>query len=312
MTDTPGTPAREARRRDVIGTGSRPRNPIPMRASLLLEGAIANVRRWAPPTLFVATGTGLAIAFGVFLANGDYFRAESISVEGTRRAKPARLVEMIRSAAEPGHDLTLWVSDSAIREAIKSEPSIARVSIRRQWPNSLSVEVVEHGCAGILAHTNGTYLVSPEGVLYDLAGATDLASYSGPLLTGFEDEVAALGRTLPRESWTRVRGAGEQIRKANPELGSRISEIHWDSAQGITLVLDDGLRAITGHRPLAETGPVLEAFLAEQQGSALPVATVDLRADDHLAWKPVKAPPPPKKKKSTAVLAANDHAQRLP
>ena len=312
MTDTQGTPAREPRRRDVIGTGSRPRNPIPMRASLLLEVAIANVRRWGPPALFAATGTGLALAFGAFLANGEYFRADSITVEGTRRAKPARIAEMIRSASGQDHDLTLWVSDAAIREAIKSEPAIARVTIRRQWPNSLSVEVVEHGCAGILAHNNGTFLVSPEGVLYDAASATDMASFSGPIVTGFEDEAAALGRTLPRESWMRVRSAGEQIRMASPDLNGRVSELHWDSSQGITIVLDDGLRAITGHRPLSETGPVLEAFLAEQRGSALPVATVDLRAEDHLAWKPVKAPPPAKKKKSTAVLAANDHAQRLP
>ncbi len=312
MNDTPEVTPRAPRRRDVIGTGSRHRNPIPMRASLLLEGAIGNVRRLAPPLLAVGLGLGLAGAFAGFLANADYFRAETITIVGTGRAKPDRLAAAIRALAPAGEELTLWVPDREIRRALESEPAVARVSIRRQWPSAIEVAVVEHRCAGILAHHNGSFLVSPEGRLYDVASPADLAAFSGPLVTGFDGETAGLGHMLPAEGWSAVRGAGEQVRRANPRLASRLSEIHWDPDEGLTLVLEDGLRALAGRRPLSEAGPVLEAFLDGQRGNPLPIATVDLRADDHLAWRPVVPPPPAKARKGAAVLAANDNPRRLP
>lgn len=295
MSEVSTLPPRPPRKRDVIGTGIPHRSPVPVRLSSWFEGAARNFRVWLPPTLLCTGLLGFAGFFAAFLANDDYFKAEHISIVGRKRAPESELLARVESAAGED-DLTLWTSDKHILDAVLGQPQVAKASVVRDWPNGITVTVREHEAAGIVTHASGAFLVSPEGILFDRATPVDLANWSGPLATGFGADQPGIGKKLNEEGWRTVGKSMEAIRAANPELHARLSELNWEPNEGLTLVFDDGMRALAGWRPISEVGPELEAFIAAERTSALPVARVDLRTGDHLAWRPVRLPPPSKSK----------------
>ena len=160
-----------------------------------------------------------------------------------------------------------------IQLALEALPWISRASVRKQWPDSIKVFVVEHQPAAIW---NQQYLVNTDGEVFEAPAEQvtekHLAGLSGP--DGSSHEVL----TALREMQPRLQLAGFDI--ARLALNERRAWRVW---------LKNGIRLELGREARMER---LERFIGiypelEQQGKA--IEYVDLRYDTGAAvgWKVV-------------------------
>lgn len=160
-----------------------------------------------------------------------------------------------------------------IQLALEALPWVARASVRKQWPDSIKVFLVEHQPAAIW---NQQYLVNTEGAVFRAPAeqVTDLslAELAGP--DGSSQEVL----TALHEMQPRLQLAGFEI--ATLALNERRAWRIW---------LTNGVRLELGREARMER---LERFIGlypelEQQGKA--IEYVDLRYDIGAAvgWKVV-------------------------
>lgn len=278
-----------------IGIGTQHRQPIPRRWSDLLDRGL-RVRQIIFSHWVAITASVIFLGlFGRFLLQSEYFTVDDIEVSGTVRLQ----ARDVRAALEADDRVlsSLGTSDAEIIDVVSALPQVRQVSVTREWPSRIAIDIQEFRTTAILAHSTGTFLIADDGTIFDHANGEDFFTSKEPLITGFEDFAPAIGKKIPNEQWKRIHASNLQMRDANPTLYAKLSEWHWGDREGLTLVFDDGLRVIAGFRPLEETGPTLEAFLRANRSSVLPIALVDLRSPEHITWRTVKPPSPSKKSK---------------
>lgn len=82
---------------------------------------------------------------------------DRVDIAGTYRTTPDEVVEAAGIA--PGDPL-VWLDPGAAEEAIARLPWIAEVTVRRRWPGTVEVEVIEREPAAAVATPDGTWLVA--------------------------------------------------------------------------------------------------------------------------------------------------------
>lgn len=172
----------------------------------------------------------------------------------------------IRAAVAPHASTGFFAVDmEAARAAVQGLPWVAVAHIRRQWPDALAVNVVEHRP---LVRWNEDGLISDAGELFQVAGTRGmqgLPRLSGP--QGRRNEVL--------EAWQRLRGIGARA-------GLDIVEIALDPRGAWTLRLESGLEVILGREFIDDR---MERFVAvfdaldRREG----IVRVDLRYTNGLA-----------------------------
>lgn len=275
--------------RERLAVKRRNRVPIPRRTSDRIRWVLAWLCEFPyaiPAGLFAIL---FLFGFARFLYRSDYFVARQTTVEGTERLSAERVRATIAARYPEGVPL-LKLDAESLRKELEAHPEVQHASIRRSFPDELRVSIRERAPEILLLAPAGMFLVAGDGVVSGPATIDDFRRAEGPVLTGFPTIAVAPGTRLPREAWRAIWTARETLAVAHSELAPRVSEIHWEEAEGLSLIFDSGLRAVFGRRSLAETGAVLEAFLTEDRSRWHAIESIDLRTPQHFTWMPRAKP----------------------
>lgn len=263
--------ARGPNRRRVDRVPGERRRTLARAAALLL------------PPLGAAAALALAAGIAWRGLQGELLRIRDIRFDGLARATAEELLEI--SPAQRGDHLLLC--DTALVEAaLRRHPWIASVEVRRRFPRTLEVKVVERRAAAIV-ELGGLYLVDANGEVFKRAVPGD--GLDLPVITG-----------IGRDAWVDRREEVEPLLTAALALLDRwaehgldrrapVSEIHIDADYGTTVWAgDEGLEVRLGHGDLPDKLQRLERVLSavDAEGQRAEVLHLDNRR--HPEWVAVR------------------------
>ncbi len=163
----------------------------------------------------------------------------------------------------------LWLDLDAIREPLESLPWVHRVVVRRQWPDSIEVRVIEQRA---IAHWGDGAYLNHAGEVFSPARAEAIAGL--PRLSG------------PAGSQATVMQQYKRVQERLSPLGMRVAVLTMDSRGGLRAELEGGGVLLLGREALDERLDRLAAIHRAQPGSR-EFARVDLRYSHGaaIAWR---------------------------
>jgi cell division protein FtsQ len=213
--------------------------------------------RWAG-VLFVLAGLVIA---AVLVRRSDLLRVAHVEVSGERRLAEAK-VRAVAGVVE-GHEMAT-VDLDAVRRRLEALPEVRRAEVRRDWPRTIRIRLVERRPVAAVAEGTGYALVDSDGVR-----VTTVAAVPKGL---------ALVRLGPRAAPELV-GAALQVMAALPGgLGERVALVHVASPDGIELRTTDGDTIVWGSAEESERKAAVLAVLLRRPGSRYDVSAPDAPA----------------------------------
>jgi cell division protein FtsQ len=165
----------------------------------------------------------------------------------------------------------------AAEARLLQQPIVKEAHVSRDWPNGVTVEIVERTPWGVWQVGSDRYVIDEEGVVLNLPApeGTPLIVQTDASLTPGEGQRVDIGA---------VRVASRLVETAQQTLGRPVVGLEFSQARGLTAVLDGGLRVTFGDAQgydfkLASLFAVLQR--ASDEGRAL--TSVDLRFGDRVA-----------------------------
>lgn len=171
---------------------------------------------------------------------GRYFAYHSprlalreIRITGTRHLAQATILS--RAAVALGTNL-LHVDSDAIAARLTSEPWLKQVRVRRELPNILHIELIEHEPAALVS-LESIYLCDSDGVVFKRAHPSEYGELA--VITGIGRAGYVLEPTYAR---AQIRTALVALGRYQHEPGRPpIGEIHIDRFVGLTLYTRAGM-----------------------------------------------------------------------
>jgi cell division septal protein FtsQ len=245
---------------------------------------------------FFCIAAALLIAIG-FALSSNALRIEQVNVVGTHNVA---LTAAIQRMGMQGQNIFL-LDVEALTERIAASPLVASASLDKQWPNQLTVTVVERKPVLLWQTAKGTYGVDGQGMV--IAAASELTG-TDHLNTVIDTSNRLLGQQGKVGS---LMHAGSHVRQADisfamkvftnlPQvIGSPAFQLHYDdtiytgnatnfaSYGGGSYVVESSAGWIAYLGGASDTNPLenrlieLQQILAIAQQQHLSLATVDLR-----------------------------------
>lgn len=161
-----------------------------------------------------------------FVIVSPYFQMKETLVRGTERLQSDAVVEL--TGLKPSQNI-LMTNLGAVARKVKANPWVKDVSVRRDFPDRLVIEVTERKPVALVERGDGLYFIERDGTAFEKIATgekTDL-----PVLTGFYRKGAENREMILKSlelldfmaSYTEV-----------PEI-RHISEIHGDDLFGLSL-----------------------------------------------------------------------------
>ena len=237
--------------------------------SAVMNVLAAAVNRWSVTGLLMVALLGGAWWSGWGEARHWPIRWLEVSGE-VERVATAQIRAAVADQARRGF---FAVDVDAARAAVEALPWVKRASVARQWPDALSILVIEQRA---VARFNGDALVNPDGELFHVAGT---ASMQGLVdLTGPEDRHARV-----------VQGWRSISRLLRPE-GLSLSRVDVDARGSWRVVLGDGVELLLGRDEIEQR---VQRYLSVRQALAQRGAPsrIDLRYPNGLSVTPERTTP---------------------
>jgi cell division protein FtsQ len=215
---------------------------------------------------------GSVILSGIYIFNhfelSRYFPIKTVRIYGANRVDHQEVQELIKPLVQRGY---FTVQVDYIRDSLLQIPWVSGINVRRQWPDSIDVTIVEKNA---LARWNDTNLLSDAGELFSPKQETypaDLPHFIGPagqqivMLKYFED----MNRLLA-------------------PLHVKISYLELTPYLTWKLALDNGIMLQIGHKDiLTRLDHFVKVYPKIVRDRAKDVDYIDLRYSNGVAvrWK---------------------------
>lgn len=253
-----------------------PRGRRRTRSGLPVDGALPPQ---APRVLHQRhTGTWLSLTVLLLVVVGgtvlwhlqrdSYFTVNQVQVLGTSRLDPATVV---RTSGATGREI--WETDpKAIQHTLEGLPLVQSAGVRRIWPHTVAIDIVERQPVGTWQIGGVNYLVDREGVVLDIArsplGTTIYVMDAAPALRPGDRVDAELLQ------------AGEQtIHELPPKIAQQVAKLEYSADNGLQVVTDHGVQARLGDgRNLDYKLAVWQAV--NKQAGPSQIHLIDLRFQD--------------------------------
>lgn len=204
-----------------------------------------------------------------WLAQVDTLPIERVQVEGEFRYLGREdLYAVLGDLASGGF---FNVNVRAVKEAAETLPWVDKASVRRQWPDTLRIDITEQQP---LAYWGQTQMVNVRGEVFEpvaMALSVSLPRFSGPL---------AISRLV---------AARYQLLSAELDAaGLGIAELHLSGRRAWEVRLDNGLKLVLGRSMNdAQLHRFVVAYKKVLMGKAPKMEAVDLRYSNGFAvrWK---------------------------
>ena len=227
------------------------------------------LRRWLPLSWRRIGRLGIATCFALatlgLLVWGGWrliiMPVNRVVVSGElQRVSREQLMAVVSESIEGGF---LWTDLRTIREPIEQIPWVYRVVVRRQWPDSLEVNVIEQR---VIARWGEGAFLNHAGEVFEPSSGQGLAADNLPLLAGPPGTEAELMQHY------------KLVQERLQAMGLQVSELAMDSRGGLTAQLQDAGRLVFGRGELsAKLGRFVAVYQFSLAQHAQEFSSVDLR-----------------------------------
>jgi cell division protein FtsQ len=222
--------------------------------------------RWRVPAGILLAAAGLALGW-LWFRDSAFAAVREVYISGTSSSEEAQVRRALREAARGMS--TLHVREDALREAVASYNSVARIDVHADFPHELSIEVREHRPVATVETAGRRVPATRSGLLLEGLRAGGLPTVAA--------EPAVTGRVADRRALAALRVAAE----APPPLRARAERVFY-GPKGMTLALRQGPELCFGSATAARSKWLAAArVLAED--SAAGAVYLDLRVPGRVA-----------------------------
>ncbi|MEM0953539.1 MAG: cell division protein FtsQ/DivIB [Pseudomonadota bacterium] len=219
--------------------------------------------QWLPLLVAATVISTLAGGAGIGLWKLASLPVDRVAVSGDlERVSRPELMAVINRALDGGF---LWVDLDAVREPLEALPWVHRAVVRRRWPDSIEVQVIEQTA---IARWGDGSLLNHAGEVFTPGEASRLEGL--PLLSG------------PANSHRALMLEYRRIHQQLQPLGLRIDGLHMNRRGGMEATLSDGARLVFGRGDIDQKLARLRAVMAAKEADLQP-SQIDLRYSHGLA-----------------------------
>ncbi len=176
-----------------------------------------------------------------------------------------------RAVAERAGQGFFGVDIDAVKQRVEQLPWVAQASVRRIWPDTLGIEVVEQKA---LARWAGGGLVNEAGRIFRPPARSSPSLL--PLFSGPENMLETMKQQYRQDSALLT------------NIGLEIGELHMNSRRALTLYLNNSIELVLGRKQIRAR---LQRFIAVYKkllgAHSAEIARVDLRYSNGMSvqWK---------------------------
>lgn len=216
-----------------------------------------------------------------FLGRTTFLRLDRIEVAGLKRLKREEI--LAAASVKIGDDL-LSLRLSRMGEQLAKNPWIESVRVRRSFPHSLSISVVEREPVGVVS-MGYLYYLDAKGEIFKPLQEGD--SLDLPVITGLNEEDILRDPTGSRETLKTMLALIDQLRRNRSGITiADISELHYDKGFGYTLfTMNRGLPIRLGMDSFNEKLERLSRIYNELQPQITALEYIDLDYSDRIVVK---------------------------
>ena len=209
-------------------------------------------KRVAGVVLFAAALAGAVYGGRYFVYHSPRLALREVRITGTRHLSPAVIQQ--RATVDLGTNL-LHIDSDAVVARLQSEPWIKSVRVRRELPNTLHIDLVEHEPAALVS-LESLYLCNSDGLVFKRAHPSEYGELA--VITGIGRAGYVLEPTYAREQIRTSLAALARYQKEShrPPIG----EVHVDRFVGVTLYTRQGVALQLGQGDDAELDARLARF----------------------------------------------------
>jgi len=164
-----------------------------------------------------------------FISRTTFLRLERIEVTGLKRLSRDEVISL--ATVRTGEEM-LGLRLRQMGEHIAKNPWVAKVQIRRTFPNTLTIALQEREPVAVI-NMGFLYYVDGQGEVFKPLTVGDRLDY--PILTGFSEEEMARDPAGCREGVRSALGLIGLLRDDKKFNLAEVSEIHFDKVYGFTL-----------------------------------------------------------------------------
>lgn len=253
----------------------------------------------------LVTVSGLFILIHDFLTQCDYFRAQSLTIEGNQRLSQKQITHQAQIKA--GMNI-LAVNLSLARERLLANPWIAEVEISREIPPGLKIKIKEHTPLAIV-DLGRKFLIDAKGEIFKewspsdphhlpfVSGLnmSDITAYAQEDLFGLSPKNGYDDPSADEQKHDSPLGAVMNVLRLGMETGSvlpneRIQQIRVDREMGLSLQALFEVKTIyLGYHNYSDKYAMLKSILAflNKKGGFANLERIDLDNLNRIVVSPV-------------------------
>jgi cell division protein FtsQ len=203
---------------------------------------------------------------GYWAWTSPVFEVSNIKVEGTNRLDTA----VVAASTNLFGDRMFTADLAAAQQTLQEIPLVASAEIRREWPDTIRITVVERQAWGTWLQHGLTYTIDRDGVVIDAPAPEDpvviVSNDTGPLGLG------------ERVDFQAVDSAAEIYERLPRQLGTTVAEIRFLGIQGVQVTTADGRIGYLGDSGgMSYKLAAWAATAAEAERQGLSYTSIDLR-----------------------------------
>lgn len=255
---------RKGKERPAEGGGSASR--MSFRQTLLLAAVLVSV-------VLVSVAGGMAYTW---LGRSALFTVREIDMNPCAHVTRDEVWGILKGAPQGN----IWrLSTRTIGQRLKEHPWVQDVSVRKSFPDTLVVRIVERKAVAMI-NLDALWYVDSNGSIFKRLSAYDPKNF--PILTGFSRQELASGEDVVTRR--NLRRTIELLQVAESgSLGRNISEIHFDAQEGFTLVTrDQGLQLKLGTVDTKDAIRRIDAAMPKIAGLGSGGGVVDLKTEGRI------------------------------
>ncbi len=203
-----------------------------------------------------------------------HFTVQSVTITGNNFVTMEELSPYLQRV-KGNNIFKLDIADMANR--LRNNPWIKDVSVRRELPSSIAINIVERTPAVYINSKNGLYLSDEEGILL---GEKGVSSFGLPVVYGISLEGTGTGEKTNSEALFSAIRIKKEL-SSIPWIELPLTGIEVDGRSDITLHMR-GYRIKLGHDRYKDKLRRFNEIAGDLNGKGIPYKEVDLRFDNQV------------------------------